>query len=102
MADFASVLAEVNAFLPFLLSDEPSQEVKGTTDAVRARLFVRGGERRLLVVNATREQQSATLSCDGFPACRLALAPLETLVVEQSPPHSKPTDSKADGENRKL
>ncbi len=102
MADFASVLAEVNAFLPFLLSDEPSQEVKGTTDAVRARLFVRGGERRLLVVNATREQQSATLSCDGFPACRLALAPLETLVVEQSPPHSKPTGSKEDGENRKL
>ena len=102
MADFASVLSEVNAFLPFLLSNEPSQKVKGTTDAVRARLFVRGGERRLLVVNATREQQSATLSCDGFPACRLALAPLETLVVEQSPPHAKTTGSKEHGENRKL
>ena len=53
-------------------------------------------------LDATREQQSATLSCDGFPACRLALAPLETLVVEQSPPHAKPTGSKEDGENRKL
>jgi len=83
MADLVSVLADVNAFLPFLLSDEPSQEVNGTTDAVRARLFVKGGERRLLVVNATCEQQAATLSCDGFSSCRLALAPLETLLLEQ-------------------
>ena len=85
VADFASVLAEVNAFMPFLLSDEVPQDVKGTTDAVRARLFAQGGKRRLLVVNATREQQSATLSCAGFPSCRLVLAPLETLLLESNP-----------------
>jgi len=83
-ADFASVLAEVNAFMPFLLSDEAPQDVKGTTDAVRARLFVQDGKRRLLVVNATREQRSATLSCAGFSSCRLALAPLETLLLESA------------------
>ena len=57
--------------------------MKGTTEAVRARLFLQGGKRRLLVVNATREEQSATLSCAGFPSCRLALAPLEVLLLEQ-------------------
>ena len=81
MADLAYVLVEVNAFLPFLLSDEQSQEVNGTTDAVRARLFTKDGKRRMLVVNVTREQQKARLSAPGFAVREIDLNPLEVLFA---------------------
>ena len=79
-ADFSAVTAEVAAFVPFLLSNEEPQEVKGVTKAVRARLFAKDGERRLLVVNATREPQTAMLSAPGMSSRKISLKPLEVLL----------------------
>ena len=81
LADLAAVTAEVAAFLPFLLSDEAPQAVKGAGGEVRARLFVREGERCLLAVNATRQPQHVTLSADGMPPQEMTLPPLEVTHV---------------------
>ena len=81
-ADFASVTAEVAAFMPFLLSDDAPLPVRGATDAVRARLFVKDGARRLLAVNATREPQRARLSAEGMPSREISFAPLEVRLDE--------------------
>jgi len=74
----AEVAIAVCAVLPFAAVADTGLNVLGNGGFAEF-----SGERRLLVVNATREQQSASLSCDGFPSCRLALAPLETLLLEQ-------------------
>lgn len=82
LSDFASVTEEVSAFTPFLLSDDEPAEVAGTTAEVCARLFTAGGSRRLVVVNATREQRSAKLSVKGFPPFEIRLAPLEVAIKD--------------------
>ena len=79
--DFASVTTEVAAFMPFLLSDDEPQEVGETTDAVRARLFVKGGERRLLAVNTTLVTQKVKLSTSRGDVVSVSLAPLEVQFV---------------------
>ena len=80
IADFAAVVAEVASFTPFLLSDDDSQPVKGTTAAVRARLFSKDGDRRLVLVNATCETQRVKLSAPDAELGDFTLAPLEVLA----------------------
>jgi len=75
------VTTEVAAFMPFLLSDDEPQEVGGTTEAVRARLFVKGGERRLLAVNTTLVTQKVKLSTSRGDVVSVSLAPLEVQFI---------------------
>lgn len=86
-ADFASVVREVRREFPFLLSDEPAPAVSWTSEMLCARTFVKGGNVRLLMVNASREPCKANVRVEraGCPAYETELAPLEVRFVDMPP-----------------